>query len=279
MIKFEEHDGLLFRMLEEPVPLTADAELPCLVRLIQDDTMLGKTNKMGCHQETLSQKIICIELTGGGLFMNGDYTYRYEIIGYPVAKGSADWALYQMMQGKCVCHVKAPSIKYYRPTHYVKRVMRENCTDDMYDAVWMEGADPTGWEIYKEPEPEYKVGDWVEVECQNKLYHKQVLFVTEERVGFEFSETTPSVCFDGTPSHIFKFIRKLDPSEVVLDFGSGIKGTIVGCSNVMPIVKVLNGVDWIASIMITALDAPTLEIVESLLKAQDEEKLKGENND
>ena len=42
MIKFEEHEGLLFRMLDKPVPLTPDAKMPCLVRMIQDDTMLGK---------------------------------------------------------------------------------------------------------------------------------------------------------------------------------------------------------------------------------------------
>ena len=40
----------------------------------------------------------------------------------------------------------------------------------------------------------------------------------------------------------------------------------------MPIVKVFNGVDWIASIMITALDTSTRELVESLLKAQIKEK-------
>ena len=82
MIKFEEHDDNLFRMLEEPVPLTDDAELPVLVRLIQDDTMLGKANKRSCHPDTLAQKIICSsKLTDDGLFMDGNYTYCYEISG------------------------------------------------------------------------------------------------------------------------------------------------------------------------------------------------------
>ncbi|MDD2601284.1 MAG: hypothetical protein PHO37_19035 [Kiritimatiellae bacterium] len=268
MINFKEHDGLLFRMLEEPVPLTADAELPCLVRLIQDDTMLGKTNKMGCHQETLSQKIICIELTGGGLFMNGDYTYRYEIIGYPVAEGSADWALYQMMQGKCVCHVKAPSIKYYRPTHYVKRVMRENCTDDMYDAVWMEGADPTGWEIYKEPEPEYKVGDWVKYDID---YYLQVI---------EPSGKERTLCRTLSGVNVYpctSCLTKASPSEVVIDFGS-FSGWIKRASN-YNIEVYSKGNCWLANLRFDMLDAPTRELVEGLLKAQDEEKLKGDNND
>jgi hypothetical protein len=30
MIKFKEHDGLIFKMLDKPVPLTPDAEMPCL---------------------------------------------------------------------------------------------------------------------------------------------------------------------------------------------------------------------------------------------------------
>lgn len=42
---FEEHDDNLFRMLEEPVPLTPDAEMPCLVRLIQDNSPMGLRNK------------------------------------------------------------------------------------------------------------------------------------------------------------------------------------------------------------------------------------------
>ena len=58
MINFKEHDGLLFKMLEEPVPLTDDAELPVLVRLIQDDTMLGKANKRSYRPDTLAKKII-----------------------------------------------------------------------------------------------------------------------------------------------------------------------------------------------------------------------------
>ena len=43
--RFEEHEGKLFRMLEEPVPLTPEAKMPCLVRLIQDDSPMGRNNK------------------------------------------------------------------------------------------------------------------------------------------------------------------------------------------------------------------------------------------
>lgn len=165
MTNFKEQDGMLFKMLDKPVPLTPDAEMPCLVRLIQDDSPMGLLNKdlYAYDAKELTPKI-CTEVIDvndlsdhnrGSVRYDGFIScqhYHYELIGTPVAEGSKDWALYQMMQGKCVCHVKAPSIKYHRPTHYIKRVVRENCTDDMSDAVWMEGADPTGWQIYVEPE-------------------------------------------------------------------------------------------------------------------------------
>ncbi len=305
MIKFKEQDGLLFRMLEEPTPLTPDAKMPVLVRLIQDDSPMGMYNKK--HRDTIyGIRLKCFLHPIIAVFIDNDNIvnaqsweyYRYEIIGTPVKEGSPDWAWYQMMQGekichkkfpsimycesdygimrkemrynyvecymsvlawlnraydngwqiyhepkplladakvgdlcqrrdgkwvqidrllsiggmplicyeigglrymnngeqlnsklselgiisteplapeetkewalqmmklgKCVCHVKAPSIKYHRPTHYVKRVVRENCTDDMSDAVWMKGADPTGWQLYEpKPEPIFTTGDKV----------------------------------------------------------------------------------------------------------------------
>jgi hypothetical protein len=202
------------------------------------------------------------------------------------------------------------------PTHYVKRKVRENCTDDMSIQVWLSGADETGWQIYKEPkiespkepdyvickrcggsksvlnpasttayttcpkcggtgyeikpEPQYKVGDWVET---NKQHHVEITEFPAKHYNIE-SKVYECYNLSSNKRHLIEereIVRKLSHSEVILDFGSGIKGTIVGCSNVMPIVKVFNGVDWIASIMITALDTQTRELVESLLKAQEEE--------
>lgn len=87
MINFKEH-WLIFKMLDKPVPLTPDAKMPCLVRMIQDDTMLGKANKSIYHPDKLAQRKICSKLTDDGLFLDGIYAYRYEIIGYIVADGS-----------------------------------------------------------------------------------------------------------------------------------------------------------------------------------------------
>lgn len=160
MIKFEEHDGKLFRMLEKPVPLTDDAELPVLVRMIQDNTMLGKANKRSCHPDTLAQKIICNELTDDGLFMDGNYAYRYEIIGYPVADGSAEWALYRLMQGDIVMGqywgddvmVTSTSSGWYE-------VIRLNLYGKRHgipitDSDFLFHAEKMGWQVYTEPKPE-----------------------------------------------------------------------------------------------------------------------------
>lgn len=115
MTNFKEHDGLIFKMLDKPTPLTPDAEMPCLVRLIQDDSPIGKHNKdsHAFNPGRLTPKI-CTEVVdvndlsdpnkGSARcdgFMSVQY-YRYELIGTPVAEGSAHWALYQMMQGKKV---------------------------------------------------------------------------------------------------------------------------------------------------------------------------------
>lgn len=93
MIKFEEHCGMLFSMLDKPTPLTPESQFPCVVQLIQDDTMLGKANKRVYYPRSLANKRICNELTDDGLFMDGSDAYRYEIIGYPVVKEGSEDAL------------------------------------------------------------------------------------------------------------------------------------------------------------------------------------------
>jgi hypothetical protein len=180
MIKFEEHDDNLFRMLEEPVPLTDDAELPVLVRLIQDDTMLGKANKRSYHPDTLAKKIICSssKLTDDGLFMDGNYTYCYEIIGTLVAEGSAEWALYRLMQGDIVMGkywgddviIDSTSSGWHEVIRVVLYGKRRGMpiTDDDF----LFHAEKDGWQIYTEPKPllaDAKVGDIVKTNLGDYL--------------------------------------------------------------------------------------------------------------
>lgn len=121
-----------------------------------------------------------------------------------------------------------------------------------------------GYEIKPETAKEqFEVGDWVEFNPGNNPKQVEIVEIDGDKLYYNTRYAGKTI-----KTHIYAsaITRKLDPSEVVVDFGSGIKGTIVGCSNVVPIVKVINGIDWIASIMITALDAPTREMVERCLR-------------
>lgn len=93
MIKFKEQDGLIFKMLDEPVPLTKDAEVPCLVRFIMPFSERFK----GKHDGVA---FFCDAIKKNPLYGNRLYAYEtrrvgciaepreLEIIGYPVADGS-----------------------------------------------------------------------------------------------------------------------------------------------------------------------------------------------
>lgn len=267
MIKFEEHDDNLFRMLDKPVPLTPDAEMPCLVRLIQDDSRLGILNKLlheGCYHEkylcTSCNHQVCHILINGEEY--DDFYPKYEIIGYPVADGSNDWALYQMMQGEKVCHEKSQSIMYCEHAGYIRREVRYNCVDHMSVSVWLDGADNTGWQIYEEPEPQYKVGDWVEWhEGLGITYQSQITRISHSAVY------SKGICI---PLKIIT--RKLKPSEILIRIGC-LSGTVGASCDLGRFLMWHSKIDFDYSIIkLSALDAPTRELVESLLKAQEEEK-------
>ena len=285
MIKFEEREGKLFRMLEEPVPLTPDAEMPCLVRLIQDDSPMGKLNK-DLHAKVLTPKI-CTEVIDvndlsdhnrGSVrydeFISCLY-YYYELIGTFVEEGSEDWALYQMMQGNKVTkqHLQDDSGNIYWCFYDRLRCVQEfNCGTlqiTVIPEIWIKTADKDGWQIYHEPEqpkpePQYKVGDWVEW-CGDQYMVESAPPQSGGRydIRFPYDELGCSVY----PESI---TRKLSPSEVIVRIG-GLSGTVRPVSiNGIHIWFHLIGVDdkIIATIRISSLDKQTRELVEGLLEAQ-----------
>lgn len=163
MIKFETINGTLCRMVE-PTPLQLDSELPCVVRLIQNDSRMGMFNR-DTKPSRLSDFYLAARIVSNNIvvdeFMESDY-HRFEIIGYPVEEGSKEWALYQMMQGKMVCHETSPR-DWYRM--YNDHAI-QNRTVGYMDRVsaWLESTVQSGWQIYKEHEPkpllaDAKVGD------------------------------------------------------------------------------------------------------------------------
>lgn len=173
--RFEEHEGKLFRMLDKPVPLTPDAEMPCLVRLIQDDSLMGRYNRDASYSDVICKLYVAQKIKENPYYSNTLHAYykdsngkdsciasihQLEIIGYPVSDGSNEWALYQMMQGKKVSHKGAignvcwalnqdGDVQYY----------------DMDDLAYIGAirsklefgknhAFKTVWQLYKEPKPE-----------------------------------------------------------------------------------------------------------------------------
>ena len=113
-------------------------------------------------------------------------------------------------------------------------------------------------EIEPQPEPAFKVRDWVEY--KGKQYRISA-FGGGDMMFFE------NAIFALTPPYP---VRKLDPSEVIVDFGSGIKGTIKRYHGEQVRVYDKDGINF-ASIAISFLDASTRSLVESLLKAQEEQ--------
>ena len=133
MIRFEERDNQLSRMLEKPVPLTPDAKMPCLIRLIQDDSPMGRYNKAyseykyGVKLGCCLLPIIATHIGKNGVVNDIEWDInRYEIIGYPVADGSKEWPLYQMMQGEKVCN----------PQLAKSKAARLGCDDEIFNTYW-----------------------------------------------------------------------------------------------------------------------------------------------
>ena len=82
--------------------------------------------------------------------------------------------------------------------------------------------------------PKYKVGDWVEITGHGRTIHGKC--VSTEGTVIEPNNMIRSCGYlfnpDGTDAkyrlqtHGYTITHKLKPSEVILDFGNGIKGTI-----------------------------------------------------
>ena len=309
--RFETINGKLCIMLEKPIPLTKDTQFPCIVRLIQDDSPMGGYNKTMETAYTLRRTVTALRIFSDSnveakdiLLPAGNYN-RFEIIGYPVADGSNDWALYQMMQGEKVCHEKSQSIMYCEHAGYIRREVRYNCVDHMSVSVWLDGADNTGWQLYKEPKPNpakepiadcnnckhrchksnidhchmyepkptFKVGDWVEHE-KSKEQGRITYISSDNYDAIEVKLYDQDELETYTKSDFNADFRKLSPSEVIVNIGC-LSGTVERRTyfDTDKFFSLKNPEMEMAAavINIDALDTPTRELVESLLKAQEEE--------
>ncbi len=163
MIKFKGHDGMVFCMLEEPVPLTPDAEMPCFVRFITHGVIgeYVKEHWLDCNQKNVPIYIDDVDSDGDVTVWIDENRNEhhccpfpmFEIIGTLVKEGSKEWALYRLMQGEKICHKKFPSIMYCESDYGIMRKeMRYNYVECyMSVPAWLNRAYDNGWQIY-EPE-------------------------------------------------------------------------------------------------------------------------------
>ena len=96
--------------------------------------------------------------------MGGNYTFRYEIIGTFVKEGSADWALYQIMNGEKVFRVEWECDMYCQYTNNKIITFRYGISSTINPVEeWIANAKKSrlGWQIYHEPEPIFTTGDKV----------------------------------------------------------------------------------------------------------------------
>lgn len=158
MIKFDTINGTLCRMLEKPIPLCASIKYPYVIS--------GKKTK---HPSIVTQDMDALLR----IFIIA-YSDEFEVIGYPVADHSAEWALYQMQQGDVVCQ-KYNFKRHYKNGHvhwFDRDGIERRLTTDLFLKNF---ANTIDWQIYTEPKPllaEAKEGDlcqrrdgkWVQVD-------------------------------------------------------------------------------------------------------------------
>lgn len=137
--------------------------------------------------------------------------------------------------------------------------------------------------LFKQPKPTFKVGDWVEIDFKGKLSHRQVVSVHDNGIRVKLVGVSSLLSFDGKNNIVsMRLVRKLKPSEVVIQIGC-LSGTVRCCENefICPESTPNNPCHFVLQNQITGfwsiiyfkmLDAPTRELVQSLLKAQIKEK-------
>jgi len=269
----------------EPEPLTETATFPCVVRLIQDDSPMGRYN-LKLRNTTLEPLVVTGIAKDIGvvthLVPHPHFSCEcYEIIGYPVEEGSAEWRNYQLRNGKCVFRPK--DSEYYQAGGQ-GRIIGRLVSNGEFNSTWNVDTfmrdDSDGWQLYEEPAP-FKVGDWVEASDGQHLRvtdADQTAFHTSHDVSpyniGRFRQvdgkSAAGHCEDSNEflhnaGHI---LRKLDPSEVVIRIGC-LEGTVEKVDDDRMFIVHKDG-HTNSCIMLAMLNTPTRELVKALLKAQEE---------
>lgn len=138
-MKFETINNQLCRMLEKPDAINEFSKTPCVIAGKWGG--LKKYYILGSPPSNPSMSIIA---------------EGFEIIGYPVADGSAEWRNYQLMQGKCVC---CPGDSEYYQASGQGRIIGRLIENNEFNSTWNSNTfmrdDSDGWHLY-EPQPKPK---------------------------------------------------------------------------------------------------------------------------
>lgn len=271
-MKFETINGTLCRMVE-PTPLTPEATFPCVVRLIQDDSPMGLCNRWKySEKQDFLKKDWTISSLENNLNKVKDIHYsQFEIIGYPVVDGSHWWALWQAENGKSFEHKTAHHCRIFTMFSETElRVTNEEGEVVEFvdiDRFLSEGA-KDGWQLY-EPDHDFNVGDWVEfIDAGGHKSQGKYLSNAYDNTILVLDITYNMRCVVPTT----KITRKLNPSEIVLDFGNGIRGTIRRYRGEQ--IRIYDGDINFACLAISYVTEPMQTTVRKLLAAIEEERKK-----
>jgi hypothetical protein len=247
----------------EPKPLLADAKVGDLCQ-----RMDGKWVQVDSYSNDRPCPVMCKSDIGGqdcftldGRNHNAINDSKDIIHTEPLAEvGSAEWAWQMLKIGRMV--TDAPTLHHYE--HNIKTSMVTCVTNRRgfrHSArsidTWGEGMRETGWQLYEEPAPAFKVGDWVRYDIDTYL-----------RV-IEASGAVRTLCKTLSGTIVYPYtscLTKASPSEVIVKIGC-LEGTVRKYPNNKIILK---GGVFSSLIDINMLDPDTAALVRELLAAQEE---------
>ena len=179
--------------------------------------------------------------------------------------------LYQMVQGEAVTFRDYPNRNLKLVNGYIQDSISDGFWNRKSGNEFLSYASSPGWQIYEpKPESQYKVGDWVEfIDVGGRKSQGKYLSNDCDHAIIVLDMTCNMQCVVPTR----KIIRKISPFEVIVKIGC-LSGTIKKSCDYAYFSMRHSSPEMdrnYSVIKFSALDTQTRELVESLLRAQEEE--------
>lgn len=201
-------------------------------------------------------------------------------------EGSKEWAVQRMKLGDKVTKGHLSHIYWqYDARPHLKCISEYNCGTlqiMVLPEIWLTTAEPTGWQVYKEPEQPksaYQVGDFVvctyyRSPLPQKNSYERVIDVSSSGIVTKANDgCVTEYDINGNHGDIngWHIERLVKPEEYIICIGC-LSGTVEKASDFDMFLLWHSKKDCDYSmIRFDALDTRTRELVESLLEAQEEE--------